>query len=118
MDEIEKGDLYLIRFRGEGHMLQGDHYAVVVSIGDYNRLSTLLMVPFSSSAAPADWRPETKINGTRTRALPEQMRAVDRNMLASKAKKLGSLLDEPIMDEIDEALRDLLGLWDIDYFRQ
>jgi len=117
VDEIEKGDLYLIRFRGEGHMLQGDHYAVVVSIGDYNRLSTLLMVPFSSSAAPADWRPETKINGTRTRALPEQVRAVDRNMLASRAR-LGSLLDEPIMDEIDEALHDLLGLWDADYFGQ
>ncbi len=115
MEEIEKGDLYLIRFRGDGRELQGDHYAVIVSIGDYNRLSTVMVVPFSSSAAPADWRPEANIHGKRTRALPEQMRAVARNILVSKSKQ-GSLADEPIMDEIDEALRDLLGLWDVEYF--
>lgn len=65
------------------------------------------MVPFSTHAPPASFHPETTINGTRTRALVEQVRAFSR---ANLGTALGTLAGTSLMDEIDEQLRDLLGL--------
>jgi len=104
---IERGDLFRVAFKGEGHRLDGPHYAVVVSDEPYNWLSTVVVVPFSSGARPDDIHPETTIGGTRTRAMVEQVQAIDKARLR---EKLGSLAGEAVMDLIDEQLRYLLAL--------
>lgn len=107
MEAVERGDLLRVSFKGEGHRIDGPHYAVVVSDEPYNWLSTVVVVPFSSSARPDDIHPETTIAGTRTRAMVEQVQAVDK---AKLREKLGSLAGETIMDLIDQQLRYLLAL--------
>lgn len=105
--EIEKGDLFRVNFPGHGHQLSGPHYAVVVSDEPYNWMSTVVVVPFSSGAQPAPWRVETTINGTATRAMVEQVGAVD---IAWLQQKLGSLAGTAAMDEIDEQLAQMLAI--------
>lgn len=70
-------------------------------------MSTVVVVPFSSRARPAPWRVETTIDGMSTRALVEQVGAVDASWLKDK---IGSLAGTPTMDEIDERLSELLAL--------
>lgn len=104
---IERGDLFRVTFRGRGHQVDGPHYAVVVSDEPYNWLSTVVVVPFSSSARPAPWRVEVMLEGSLTRALIEQVAAVDVTWLQ---QKLGSLAGSAAMNAIDEQLAQLLAL--------
>ncbi len=103
----DRGDLHRISFRGASHELRGPHYAVIVSDYPYTRLSTVVVVPFSSQARPASYHPETTIDGKRTRALVEQVAAISRDRLG---ELIGSLAGTAVMDEIDEQLRYALGL--------
>jgi mRNA interferase MazF len=103
----ERGDVFRVNLQGDGHVLAGSHFAVVVSDQTFNRLSTVVVVPFSSGASLARFRPEVVIRGTRTRALVEQIHVVDRRRLL---EYIDSLAGTAVMDEIDERLRDLLGL--------
>ncbi len=103
----ERGDVFRVSLQGDGHVLAGTHYAVVVSDQTFNRLSTVIVVPFSTGASPAVFRPETVLRGTRTRALVEQLRVLDRHHLRDY---VDSLAGTAVMDEIDERLRDVLGL--------
>lgn len=107
MEQIERGDLFRVSFKGEGHRIDGPHYAVVVSDEPYNWLSTVVVVPFSSGARPDEIHPEVTINGTRTRAMVEQVQAIDKVKLKDR---LGSLAGETVMALIDEQLRYLLAL--------
>ncbi|MHB0868427.1 MAG: type II toxin-antitoxin system PemK/MazF family toxin [Chloroflexota bacterium] len=107
MDRIDRGDLFRVAFKGEGHRIDGPHYAVVVSDEPYNWLSTVVVVPFSTGARPDEIHPETTINGIRTRAMVEQLQAIDKTRLKDR---LGSLAGHAIMDLIDEQLRYLLAL--------
>jgi len=102
----ERGEIYRLSFEGVSTELRGPHYAVVVSAYPYTRLSTVVVVPFSSQAAARSYHPEGTINGARTRALVEQVRAIARARLG---EPVGSLAGTPLMDEIDEQLRFLLG---------
>src|SRR5580692_10396817 len=97
-----RGDIYRISFQGANNELRGPHYAVVVADYPFTLLSTIIVVPFSSHARPATYHPETTINGTRTRALVEQIAAVSRSRLR---EPLGSLAGTSVMDEIDDYLR-------------
>lgn len=107
MEPIERGDLFRVAFKGEGHRIDGPHYAVVVSDEPYNWLSTVVVVPFSTGARSDDIHPEATIGGTRTRAMVEQVQAIDRARLREKQ---GSLAGETVMELIDEQLRYLLAL--------
>ena len=107
MDEIERGDLFRVAFRGEGHRIDGPHYAVVVSDEPYNWLSTVVVVPFSSGARQDEIHPEATINGIRTRAMVEQVQAIDKTKLRDK---VGSMAGKTVMALIDEQLRYLLAL--------
>ncbi len=107
MEPIERGDLFRVAFRGEGHRIDGPHYAVVVSDEPYNWLSTVVVVPFSSGARADDIHPETTISGTRTCAMVEQVQSIDKSRLK---EKIGSLAGDAVMDLIDEQLRYLLAL--------
>jgi PemK-like, MazF-like toxin of type II toxin-antitoxin system len=54
-------------------------------------LSTLIVAPTSTSAQPAVFRPEIEMDGTRTRVLVDQMRAVDGSRLGDFAGRLASM---------------------------
>lgn len=103
----QRGDLYRVSLRGEGNELSGPHYVAIVSDDIYNHLSTVVVVPFSSQTRPAALHPETTIHGRITWAMVEQVRVLSKLRLGQHA---GSLAGTAVMDEIDQQLRQLLGL--------
>lgn len=103
----ERGDVYRVTLRGDGHELRGQHYVVVVSDAPYNQFSTLVVVPFSSHAPAASFHPVAWIHGTRTRALVEQVRVIDKSRLR---ERIDSLAGTTTLAEIDEQLKLMLAL--------
>ncbi|MDO8670630.1 MAG: type II toxin-antitoxin system PemK/MazF family toxin [Dehalococcoidia bacterium] len=92
-----------------GHAEHSPHFAVVVSDGAYNWLSTIVVVPFSAGARRFEFRLETAINGVRTRALMDQVTSIDKAFLR---EYVGSLVGEVVLEEIGSYLRDMLDLPD------
>lgn len=108
MLEVRRGEVYRISFEGaRGHELRGPHYGVVVQDDLYNRLSTTLIVPLSSSAPMVHFHVPVTVNGQRTFALAEQLRAVD---VDRRLKERIGELSSGAMAAIDEQLRGLLSL--------
>jgi mRNA interferase MazF len=70
-------------------------------------LSTLIVAPTSTSAGPAIFRPEIEMDGTRTRVLVDQLGAVDREL---RLGDMAGRLDPEEMDDVDRAVRLMLGL--------
>lgn len=103
----EQGDLYRIVLEGTGNEERGPHYAVVVSDEAYNHGSTVVVVPFSNRAREATFHPPAVINGTRTRAMVEQLRAVDKSRLRTQ---IGSVAGETVMSLILEQITYLFAL--------
>ena len=81
-----RGDLYRLRPGKDsaGHEQRGPRYAVAIQ-SDGILLSTLILAPTSTSAQAAIFRPEIEMDGTRTRVLVDQMRAVDAGRLGDFA---------------------------------
>jgi mRNA interferase MazF len=102
-----RGDLYRLRQAKDttGHEQRGPRYAVAIQ-SDQILLSTLIVAPTSTSAQPAVFRPEIEMDGTRTRVLVDQMRAVD----ASRLGDFAGRLDAIETGEIDRAVRLILGV--------
>ncbi|MGH3467884.1 MAG: type II toxin-antitoxin system PemK/MazF family toxin [Thermocrispum sp.] len=104
-----RGDVYrLAALRAtRGHEQRGTRYAVVVQ-SDLLPLSTWLVAPTSTSAGPADFRPEIDLGGTTTRVLTDQATAVDPQRLGEFAGRLsaGELAD------VSAALVTVFGLDD------
>jgi mRNA interferase MazF len=102
-----RGDLYRLHSdkNAVGHEQRGPRYAVAVQ-SDGIRLSTLIVAPTSTSAQPAIFRPEIEIDGTQTRVLVDQMRAVD----ASRLGDFAGRLDSVEVSELDRAVRLVLGV--------
>jgi mRNA interferase MazF len=69
-------------------------------------LSTVIVAPTSTSARASTFRPEIDMNGTKTRVLVEQIRAVDPDRLGDFA----GCLDPEELRLIDRALAGVLGL--------
>jgi mRNA interferase MazF len=88
-----------------GREQDGPRFAVIVQSDDLP-LSTTVVVPTSTSARPADFRPEIVIADRPTRALVEQMTAVDPQRLGDRVGRL--TFDE--LRAIDRAIRDILEL--------
>ena len=88
-----------------GHEQRGPRYAVAIQ-SDGILLSTLIVAPTSTSAQPAIFRPEIEMDGTRTRVLLDQMRAVDASRLGDFAGRLGAA--EKV--DVDRAVRLILGV--------
>jgi len=104
-----KGGIF--RFRPgrdvRGREQQGPRYCLVVLNPDLSHLSTWLVIPTSTSVRPASFRPAITVAGAPTRAMCEQMRAVDPTQrLGERVGVLGG--DE--MSAVDEALRLVLDL--------
>ena len=102
-----RGDLFRLRSGKDsaGHEQRGPRYAVAIQ-SDGILLSTLIVAPTSTSAQAAIFRPEIEMDGTRTRVLVDQMRAVDASRLGEFAGRLGAMET----GEVDRAVRLLLGV--------
>jgi mRNA interferase MazF len=73
-----RGDVYRIRLpAGRGHEQRGPRYAVILQADALLGLSTAIVAPTSTAAAPATFRPRITLDGTPTRILLEHLRAVD-----------------------------------------
>jgi mRNA interferase MazF len=104
---VRRGDVFDLRLpKGVGHEQYGKRYGVVVQSDALLPRSVVLIAPTSTSARRASFRPEIKIEGTKTKVLVEQMGAVDVNRLGDLAGHLGS-------EEqwgVDAAILTVLGL--------
>jgi len=105
---VNRGDVFELRLtRGaRGHEQRGRRFGVVVQSGDLSPLSTAIVAPTSTAAAPASFRPEVKLAGASTRVLCDQMRALEARRLGKRAGRLK--LDE--LDDVDAGLRIVLDL--------
>ena len=90
-----------------GHEQAGPRYAVVVQADAMLGSSTVLVAPTSTRASPASFRPAIMLEGTVTRVMVEQMRAVDLHSLGGTAGRL----DASELRLLDEALTLVLGLY-------
>lgn len=89
-----------------GHEQAGRRFAVVVQHPELWALSTVVVVPTSTRARAASFRPQITVDGARTRVLCEQLRTVD-------AHRLGAAVGTVTFDElraIDDALTLVLDL--------
>ena len=75
-----RGEVFRVRSpRGSmGHERTKSRFAVIVQSNSF-ALSTWLVVPTSTSALPASFRPEVEVLGQQTRVLAEQAVAADTN---------------------------------------
>ena len=73
-----RGAVYRVDFGDakRGHEQRGRRYAVVMSLSSMP-WTVVTVVPTSTSAQPAVFRPELEIMGTKTRFLVDQIRTVD-----------------------------------------
>jgi mRNA interferase MazF len=103
-----RGDLYRLRSdkNAAGHEQRGPRRYAVAIQSDGILLSTLIVAPTSTSAQAAVFRPEIEMDGTRTRVLVDQMRAVD----ASRLGDFAGRLDAVETGEVDRAVRLVLGV--------
>jgi len=102
-----RGDVYRLQAakNARGHDQKGMRYAV--ELQGPILLSTVIVAPTSTRAAPAVFRPEIDFGGSTTKVLVDQMAAVDGEL------RLGGIvgrLSAHEMVEVDLALRLLLGL--------
>lgn len=101
-----RGDIYRLQAprNATGHEQAGRRYAIEVQ--GFANLSTVVVVPTSTKARPALYRPAIEMDGTTTRVLVEQITAVDLDRLGEMVGRLSP----QEMAEVDAALRLLLGL--------
>lgn len=89
-----------------GHEQRGSRPAVVVQNDDLLLLSTVLIAPTSRLAQAATFRPVIDLEGTPTRVLTDQLRAVDAQAIVGS---LGRLVSSELQ-LLDDALGVMLGL--------
>ena len=108
MSQLRRGDVFRVAFgQGKGHELRDPHYAVVIQSDAYP-LSTVLVVPLSSSVPPTAWRVPVDIAGARTYALVEQLRAVD---VETRLRDwICNISGSEEIAQIDEELAMILGI--------
>ena len=90
-----------------GHEQAGERFAVVVLATKYIHVSQWLVVPTSTRAQPAGFRPEIEVGGVATLALCDALVAIDPTVRLAKQV---DYLSPPALAAIDEALALLLDL--------
>lgn len=103
-----RGAVYRVDFGDakRGHEQRGRRYAVVVSPGSM-AWTVATVVPTSTAARPAVFRPELELMGVGTRFLVDQIRTVDTAYIHGDPV---GYLDGDEMAEIENALVRYLGL--------
>ena len=89
-----------------GREQRGARYAVVVAADEFLHLSTTIVAPTSTRAAPATFRPVISVDGEDTRVLVEQTTVVDPERLGRSAGRL----EASELLAVDEALALILAL--------
>lgn len=92
--------------RSRGREQSGRRFAIVAQNDELWLLNTVVVVPTSTSARPASFRPEVAVAGKRTLALCEQVRTVDARCLQEPAGTL-TLIE---LQRVEEALELVLEL--------
>lgn len=105
---MNRGDIYELKLTAgtSGHEQSGKRYAIVVQATELAPLSTVIVAPTSTRAAPASFRPEVQVRRRRTMVLCDQLRALDSRRLRERVGRL----TPADMEEIDRALRLMLCL--------
>lgn len=107
MAELTRGSICGVRLgRSTGHEQSGRRYAIVVQSDALWLLNTVVVVPTSTSARAATFRPEVVVAGQPTRAMCEQIRTVD-------AQRLGGMvgaLSAAELASVEDALEIVLEL--------
>ncbi|ACZ30773.1 transcriptional modulator of MazE/toxin, MazF [Xylanimonas cellulosilytica DSM 15894] len=88
-----------------GHEQRGRRYGLVVSPSDM-ALSVVTVVPTSTSAGPAVYRPEMEVAGRATRFLVDQVRVIDIDYIGEPV----DYLTRDQMAQIEHTLANYLGL--------
>lgn len=103
-----RGAVYRVDFGDakRGHEQRGRRYAVVMSPSSMP-WTAVTVVPTSTSAQPAVFRPELEIMGTKTRFLIDQIRTVD---VAYVHGDPVDYLERDEMAEVEHAVAHYLGL--------
>ena len=106
---LHRGDAVALRppRAASGREQRVRRYAVVVQADDVDWLTTVVVVPTSTSAQPAIFRPEVTIDGRRTKLLTDQVSAVDRSRVGRSVGRLSRVE----LQELDESLQRMLGLF-------
>jgi mRNA interferase MazF len=102
-----RGDIYELRSdrRATGHEQKGERFCVAVQ-DDYLTLSTVIVVPTSTSSFPADFHPTITLRNSETCVMAEQVMTFDLSRLKDRVGRVSP--DE--MANIERALLDVLGL--------
>jgi len=105
---VVRGEVLRLRVpRGtRGSEQRGARYGVVVQADELLALSTVLVSPTSTAAAPRSFRPTIELQGVPTRVLVEQTTAVSPDRLG---ESVGRLSASEIRD-LDAALVLVFGL--------
>jgi mRNA interferase MazF len=105
---VIRGAVYRVDFGNakRGHEQRGRRYAVVLSPSSMP-WSVITVVPTSTSAQPAVFRPELEIMGTKTRLLVDQIRTID---IAYVDGDPVGYLERDDMAEVEHAVTRYLGL--------
>lgn len=106
---FRRGEIVALRpdRTARGHEQTGSRPAIVLQSDAARWLRTVIVAPTSRSAEPAEFRPLVTIRGRPTRILLEQIKTVDRTRLGRSSGHLAAA----DLDEVDEALRVILGLF-------
>jgi mRNA interferase MazF len=105
---VIRGAVYRVDFgkAKRGHEQRGRRYAVVMSPSSMP-WSVITVVPTSTRAEPAVFRPELEIMGTQTRLLVDQIRTID---IADVDGDPVDYLERDDMAELEHAVTRYLGL--------
>lgn len=107
MADLTRGSICSIRLgRTTGREQSGRRYAIIVQSDDLWLLNTIVIVPTSTSARTATFRPEVVVAGQRTRALCEQIRTVD----AQRMGGMVGMLSPAELTSVEDALQIVLEL--------
>lgn len=88
-----------------GHEQRGRRLGVVISPSDLP-LSVATVVPTSTTAGPAVFRPQLEIAGRTTRLLVDQVRSIDTDYIGEPV----DVLTRDSMAQLDHALARYLGI--------
>ncbi|MQA87516.1 MAG: type II toxin-antitoxin system PemK/MazF family toxin [Streptosporangiales bacterium] len=105
---VIRGAVYRVDYGDakRGHEQRGRRYAVVMSPSSMP-WNVITVVPTSTSAQPAIFRPELEIMGTKTRLLVDQIRTVDVTYVHGDPV---DYLDRDEMAEVEHAVTRYLSL--------
>lgn len=110
-----RGDIYLVDFPDVGgHVIRGPHPAAIVQTDRMRRSSTVVVVPLTSAAKAADFKPEFLAPiGARESGLPRDGWAKCDQPITVPTLQLGpkaGRLNPEAIARVDDALRFVLGL--------